>query len=56
MVMRGSPPTPQQSVARAQVAEADADRLWAALVALRGRAAAEASPVGQAHLQAVRQR
>lgn len=56
MVVRGRP-LPNATAERCiNVAEKDADRLWAAIVALRGQAAAEASPVGQAHLAAVASR
>lgn len=56
MAVRGGPLPNPAAVRRIQVAENDADRLWQALVALRGQAAAEASPAGQAHLAAVRER
>lgn len=56
MVVRGRP-LPNATAERCiQIAERDADRLWAAIVALRGQAAAEASPIGQAHLAAVEAR
>lgn len=56
MVVRGRPlpnPTATRCIA---AAEKDADQLWAAIVALRGKAAAEASLAGQAHLAAVKAR
>lgn len=43
----------QGAVTRAGVAEADADRLWAVVVALRGQQVAEASPAGIAHIAAL---
>lgn len=43
----------QGAVVRANIAEADADRLWGTVVALRGQQVAESSPVGVAHLAAV---
>ena len=43
----------QGAVTRANIAEADADRLWATVVALRGQAVAEGSPVGVAHAAAL---
>lgn len=57
MVMRGRSPNlagiRQQWITRVVIAENDADRLWQVVVALRGQAVAEASPVGVAHLAAV---
>lgn len=56
MVIRGpapATPTTRRLAACARVAEDDADRLWAVVVAILGQTVAEASTAGRAHLAAL---